>query len=100
MHKAQNIQQVMGYSIAIFCILLFLGASTVKESEHSRLAASIMLPEVHGRVDSRHYELVEQVPTRPGARTCLYIPESNQLLLAVPALGQAAAELRIYRGLK
>ncbi len=53
--------------------------------------------DVFRQINPRHYELVEQVPTRRGARTCLFVSETKQLLLAVPASVKGKAELRIYQ---
>ena len=43
------------------------------------------------------YELMEKVPTAPGARTCLFSPDLNQLYLAVPRRGEPPAEIRVYQ---
>ncbi|MGE0705966.1 MAG: hypothetical protein AB7P22_18750, partial [Vicinamibacterales bacterium] len=41
------------------------------------------------------YTLLETVPTRPGARTSLFVPEWHKLLVALPRRGQEAAEIRV-----
>lgn len=46
--------------------------------------------------DADHYSVVASVPTRPGARTSLFVPEWDRLYLAVPQRGHAAAEVRVY----
>jgi DNA-binding beta-propeller fold protein YncE len=42
------------------------------------------------------YESLDRIPTAPGARTSLWVPERDQLFLAVPRRGNRAAEVRIY----
>ena len=39
---------------------------------------------------------VSHMPTAPGARTSLFVPEQNRLYLAVPHRGSQAAEIRVY----
>ena len=39
---------------------------------------------------------VARIPTAPGARTSLFIPEQNRLYVAVPARGGQAAEIRVF----
>jgi DNA-binding beta-propeller fold protein YncE len=48
------------------------------------------------QVDADHYRLRETIPTAPGARTSLYVPELNRFYLAVPRHGTQAAEIRVY----
>ena len=43
------------------------------------------------------YKPLEKIATAPGARTCLFSPELNQLYLAVPRLGERPAEVRVYQ---
>ena len=43
------------------------------------------------------YKLLEKISTAPGARTCLFSPDLNQLYLAVPRLGERPAEIRVYQ---
>ena len=38
----------------------------------------------------------EKIATAPGARTCLFVPETSRLILAVPHRGDQPAELRVY----
>jgi phage gp45-like len=40
--------------------------------------------------------LIESLPTAPGARTALFVPELGRLFLAVPARGGRSAEIRVY----
>ncbi len=42
------------------------------------------------------YRLLARIPTAVGSRTALYVPERNQLFLAVPHHGSQSAEIRIY----
>jgi DNA-binding beta-propeller fold protein YncE len=44
-----------------------------------------------------HYERIARQPTRGGARTCFYSPDSDRLYLAVPKRPGQDAELRIYQ---
>jgi len=44
----------------------------------------------------RNNILINHIPTRKGARTCLWLPEERQLLLAVPARGSEEAALWVY----
>jgi DNA-binding beta-propeller fold protein YncE len=39
---------------------------------------------------------IAQIPTAAGARTSLYVPERNELYLAVPHRGAQRAEIRVY----
>lgn len=48
-------------------------------------------------VEGDRYERVAQIPTRAGARTGLWVPESNQLYVALPRAGAQAAEIRLYQ---
>lgn len=48
------------------------------------------------QVDADHYEFAGRVPTAKGAATSLFVPELNQLLLAVPQRDGQTAELRVY----
>ncbi len=47
--------------------------------------------------DVDDYKLLEKIPTAPGARTCLFSLELNQLYLAVPRLGERPAGIRVYQ---
>jgi DNA-binding beta-propeller fold protein YncE len=46
--------------------------------------------------DANHYKMIERVPTAPGARTCLFSPQTRRLYLAVPRRDQQPAEVRVY----
>jgi hypothetical protein len=43
------------------------------------------------------FERSLRVPTAPGARTGLFVPERNELLVAVPHRGSQRAELRVFQ---
>ena len=47
--------------------------------------------------DVDDYKLLEKISTAPGARTCLFSLELNQLYLAVPRLGERPAGIRVYQ---
>jgi DNA-binding beta-propeller fold protein YncE len=54
-----------------------------------------------GRVDilaaeGVNYRRVAQIETRAGARTGLWVPESNRLYVALPRTGSHPAEVRVY----
>jgi len=53
--------------------------------------------DVFRQVDADHYTRLARMPTAPGARTSLLVPELRSLFLAVPHRGAQAAEVRIYR---
>jgi DNA-binding beta-propeller fold protein YncE len=44
----------------------------------------------------RHFARLARITTAPGARTCLYVPELNRLLLAVPRRDGRDAHVRVY----
>jgi DNA-binding beta-propeller fold protein YncE len=46
--------------------------------------------------DADHYEPAGRIPTAPGARTSLFVPELNRLYLAVPHRGSQKTEIRVY----
>lgn len=46
--------------------------------------------------DSGHYQFMKKIPTAPGARTSLFVPEIRRLFLAVPRRGQQEAGIWIY----
>lgn len=48
------------------------------------------------QVDADHYEFAGRVPTAKGAATSLFVPELNQVFLAVPQRDGQSAELRVY----
>jgi DNA-binding beta-propeller fold protein YncE len=48
------------------------------------------------QLDADHYREAAGVPTAPGARTSLFVPELSRLYLAVPHRGAQPAEVRVY----
>ena len=48
------------------------------------------------QTDADHYEFAGRVPTAKGAATSLFVPELDQLFLAVPQRDGQTAELRVY----
>ena len=48
-------------------------------------------------VDGPAYRRVAHIATAGGARTSLFVPELDRLLLAVPARGQTTAGIWVYR---
>ena len=48
------------------------------------------------QLDADHYRRAGTVPTAPGARTSLFVPELSRLYLAVPHRGKQPAEIRVY----
>ena len=51
---------------------------------------------VIGQTDADHYQALATIPTAPGARTSLFVPELKRLYLAVPRRGGRDAEIRVY----
>jgi DNA-binding beta-propeller fold protein YncE len=49
------------------------------------------------QTDADHYKRTVKVPTPSGARTGLFMPERNDLFIAVPHRGAQAAEIRRYQ---
>jgi YVTN family beta-propeller protein len=47
--------------------------------------------------DADHYDLVNRIQSAQGARTSLFVPELNQLYLAVPEHGGQEAQIQIYK---
>lgn len=52
---------------------------------------------VIAQADANSYTLMENIPTSPGARTSLFVPELDLFLLAAPKRDQQPAEIRVYR---
>ncbi len=48
------------------------------------------------QTDADHYEFAGRVPTAKGAATSLFVPQLDQLFLAVPQRDGQTAELRVY----
>jgi DNA-binding beta-propeller fold protein YncE len=53
--------------------------------------------EIIGQADPNTYKPSAKVPTANGARTGLFVPERDDLFIAVPHRGTQAAEIRQYR---
>ena len=47
--------------------------------------------------DADHYDLVNRIQSAQGARTSLFVPELNQLYLAVPEHAGQEAQIQIYK---
>jgi len=47
--------------------------------------------------DANHYNSIGTIPTAPGARTSLFVPELNRFYVAVPHQGGQESEIRVYR---
>lgn len=52
--------------------------------------------QVVGQLGADNYQPLAKLPTAPGARTALFVPELNRVFLAVPQHGDQQAEIRIY----
>jgi len=52
---------------------------------------------VFEQIDADHYKPIAKVATAPGARTCLFVAETNRLYLAVPHRGGQEAQVRVYQ---
>jgi hypothetical protein len=53
--------------------------------------------DVFAERDPDHYQEVARIPTAVGARTALWVPELNQLFLAVPKRAGQESAIRIYQ---
>jgi len=47
--------------------------------------------------DANHYNLIGSIPTSPGARTPLFVPELNRFYVAVPHQEGQESEIRVYK---
>ena len=52
--------------------------------------------DVFQRQDADHYASIAHVPTAPGARTGLFVPDSQRLFVAVPHRGQQGAAILMF----
>jgi len=52
--------------------------------------------DVFQQQDADHYALLGRIPTRPIARTSLFVPELNRYYVAVPRKDNESAEIRVY----
>jgi hypothetical protein len=53
--------------------------------------------DVFERKEPDHYLKIAKIPTLPGARTALFVPELKLLYLAVPRRAHQEAEIRVYQ---
>jgi YVTN family beta-propeller protein len=53
--------------------------------------------DVFRQIDTDNYEFICKVESRSGARTSLFIPELNQLIVAAPSRAGREAQLMIYK---
>ena len=51
---------------------------------------------VFDQQDANHYQEIARIPTAARARTSLFVPELDRLFVAVPHVGDQAAEARVY----
>jgi hypothetical protein len=51
---------------------------------------------VYARREGDRYEILGDLPTGPGARTSLFVPESHRLYVAVPRRGTGSAEILAF----
>jgi len=87
-----------GREVAIFPI----GGETdciFYDGEHQRIYATGAegTLDVVKQVDADHYRVLAKLLTAPLARTCLFVPELDRLLVAVPRQKDHDAELRVYQ---
>jgi DNA-binding beta-propeller fold protein YncE len=52
--------------------------------------------DVQRQVDADHYESIAHVATGPNARTSLFVPEMQRLIVAIPKAADRSAEIRVY----
>jgi hypothetical protein len=52
--------------------------------------------DVTQQIDADHYERIARVPTGPGARTSVFVPEWRRFYAAVPRDNDRGAELRVF----
>jgi len=52
--------------------------------------------DIFSQQDASNYELMTRIPTAPGARTGLWVPELNRLYVAIPHRGSQEAEIQIF----
>jgi len=56
--------------------------------------------DVVSQIDKDNYKTISRVESRSGARTSLFVPELNQLIVAAPARAGNDAQLMIYEKIK
>ena len=52
--------------------------------------------DVFEQKDADHYDRVAHLPTAPGSRTGLFVPEWSKLFVAVPHRGEQRAEILVF----
>ena len=52
--------------------------------------------DVTRQIDADHYERIARIPTGPGARTSMFVPDWRRLYVAVPPDKDRSAELRVF----
>jgi DNA-binding beta-propeller fold protein YncE len=52
--------------------------------------------DVTRQIDADHYERIARIPTGPGARTSMFVPQWRRLYVAVPRDRDRSAELRVF----
>jgi DNA-binding beta-propeller fold protein YncE len=52
--------------------------------------------DVFRQQDPDHYQQIGKIPTAPGARTSLFVPELHRIFVAVPHRGNQASAIRAY----
>jgi len=52
--------------------------------------------DIFSQQDADNYELMTRIPTAPGVRTGLWVPDLNWLYTAVPQRGTKEAEIQVY----
>jgi DNA-binding beta-propeller fold protein YncE len=52
--------------------------------------------DVYHEKDPDHYEALGKVPSAPGAKTGLWVPELNRLFVSAPAQGTASGKVYVY----
>lgn len=77
------------YDAAAKRVYLLCGSVIVKPDH-------VGLVYVFDQLDADHYVLKDKVVTGLGARNGLYLPERNQLIVALPASKTGTAEVRVY----
>jgi DNA-binding beta-propeller fold protein YncE len=53
--------------------------------------------DTYNQDSSDHYTRIARLPTAPGARTALFVPQAGRLFLAVPHRDQQRAEIRVFK---
>jgi len=51
---------------------------------------------VYQQKDADHYELIDKIPTAPGAGTSFWVPQLNRFYVAVPGLEKQEAAMQVF----